>query len=260
MTGGAFAFAELLELKNDRRARDGLGLALVEGVRFVMRAAERPTALVGLVLANKLLDSAAARRLLRETTVPVMRVGAEEFRRLSIAPTPQGIAAVVRQEVRTLADGAVKSRVWACLESVRSPGNLGTIARTCEAAGAGLMLLGDELDPYDPQVMRASMGSLLAIRKVRATAAELRAWKRERSATIVGASADARRDFRTLTGARPLVLMIGCERRGMSATQRGLCDTLVRIPMVGGLDSLNVAVAAGLLLYETYRARWPLGG
>ena len=151
---------------------------------------------------------------------------------------------------------------WIALETIRSPGNLGTILRTCEAVGAaGLILLrprGAVIDPHDPDVVRASLGAVLSRRLVRATPSELRGWARRSDCVVVGATPKGSHDYRAVSYRRPVVLMLGDERKGLSPRQQALCDVTVRIPMAGRGDSLNVAVAAGVLLYEVQNQRHPM--
>jgi TrmH family RNA methyltransferase len=246
-------FPRLFEL--DRRSvRDELGVVLVEGARFVARALDTRAEIVELVTAPALLCGAFARKLvhaLHKKGVPLRQLSAEQFRALSRAEEPQGIAAVVRQRWSELPEGSGRRDLWLAVESIRSPGNLGTMLRTCDAVGArGLICLGYAIDPHDPRAVRGSMGALFDVKLVRATHAELARWCRRERALVVGTSARATRDFRAQAYPGRIVLMIGAERGGMSEAQENLCDAVVRIPMFGRADSLNVAVAVGILAYE----------
>jgi TrmH family RNA methyltransferase len=139
------------------------------------------------------------------------------------------------------------------LSSIQSPGNLGTLLRTADAVGAaGVILLGDGVDPYDPAAVRASMGAIFSQRFVRASTRELAAWKRRSGALLVGTSPAAPTDYQALTYPPSLVLFMGHERQGLSPEEQALCDELVRIPMVGSSDSLNLAVATSVMLYEVF--------
>lgn len=223
---------------------------------------ESGSCILGAVAAPGMLRSEPAWRILRRLEagrVPVRRVSPQEFRALSGAREPQGVGVLIEQAWTTLAEAtAGRQPLWVAFEHVRSPGNLGTILRTCEATGVdGVLLLGDSTDPYDPDVVRASMGSLFGVRLSRAGREEARAWFRRTGAYVVGASAEAFRDHRTVDYRRPVVVMIGCERQGLSPLQEDLCDKLVRIPMAGRVDSLNVAAATAVLLYEVFGQRHP---
>ncbi len=254
-----------LHLLRRREARDSSHHAFVEGVRFLIRAVESGARVLQAVAAPGMLRSESAWRVLRRleaARVPVLRISPQEFRALSSAREPQGVGLLIEQVWTPLASApAGRQPLWVAFEHVRSPGNLGTILRTCEATGVdGVMLLGDSTDPYDPDVVRASMGSLFGVRLSRAGHEEAREWFRRTGAYVVGASAEAFRDHRTVDYRRPVVLMIGCERRGLSPLQEDLCDKLVRIPMAGGVDSLNVAAATAVLLYEVFGQRHPPAG
>lgn len=247
-----------------REARDARNHAFVEGVRFLLRAVDSGARILGVVAAPGMLRNEPAWRTLRRLEadrVPFLRVSPQEFRALSAAREPQGVGLWIEQAWTPLAAAPVgRHSLWVAFEHVRSPGNLGTIFRTCEAIGVdGVLLLGDSTDPYDPDVVRASMGSLFGVRLARAGHEEARAWFRRSGAYVVGASARAFRDHRTVDFRRPVVVMIGCERQGLSPLQEDLCDKLVRIPMAARVDSLNVAAATAVLLYEVFGQRHPAG-
>jgi TrmH family RNA methyltransferase len=175
----------------------------------------------------------------------------DEYSSVSGAQTPSGVALVVRQRWSSPArPGGHETPLWLALGAVRSPGNLGTILRTARAAGAsGALFLDPTTDPFHPVTVRASMGAILALPLMRMTSGHFAAWKRRTGTLVVGTSAQAPRDFRDLPRCRPTVVMLGCERRGMSRAQRRACDLTVSIPMAHGCDSLNVAVAAGIVLF-----------
>lgn len=236
-----------------RPQRDRAGRFVVEGARFVYAALRAHVPIVGALVcpalaARSAADAAAA---LARRGVPTREVTAAEFASVSAAGTPSGVAAIVRQRWTTpRRPGRGETPVWLALGEVRSPGNLGTTLRTALAAGvAGAIVLHPNTDPHDPGAVRASMGAVLALPLVRMTAAHLAAWKHRTGALVVGTSPDARRDFRSVPRGRATVVMLGCERRGMSQAQRRVCDLTVSIPMAPGSDSLNLGVAAGIVLY-----------
>jgi RNA methyltransferase, TrmH family len=243
-----------------RAYRERTGHFFTEGVRFVSRALAAGAAIETVVVAPRMLESDHGWEVverLKASGTPVLEVAPGVFRDLSLAEEPQGVAAVVRQWWEPLGRVAPDAGLcWVALESVRAPGNLGTVLRTCEAVGAaGVMLLGDTTDPYDPATVRASMGSLFSQRLVRTTAGELAAWKTRHGVTLAGTSPSAREDYHQYRYPSPVVLLMGSERRGLSSTQQRLCDVLVRVPMAGGVDSLNLAVATSVILYEVFNQR-----
>ena len=139
---------------------------------------------------------------------------------------------------------------------MQSPGNLGTILRCCDAVGcAGVILLGKATDPYDPACVRASMGALFTQRFVRCTPEEFMAWKQKHGCLLVGTSPHAGDDYQKATYPAPVVLFMGSERKGLPPEFQTLCDRMVRIPMIGSSDSLNLAMATSVLLYEVFNQR-----
>src|SRR5260370_6486111 len=145
--------------------------------------------------------------------------------------------------------------VFVALHEVGNPGNLGTIIRTADAAGgAGVVLIGAAADPFDPVAVKASMGALFAVPVAGAAdAAEFFAWAAGCGVSVVATSAKARASFWAASYARPLALLLGAEGAGLPDDLLAAGDLQVRIPMTGTAESLNLAVAAGLLLYQARR-------
>jgi TrmH family RNA methyltransferase len=252
------SFAALARLVQRREERDRTGLFYVEGMRFVSNAAKAGFDIEKLVIAPDLLTHPFGQRLaetLRARRIPGISVSGALYRTLSRVEEPQGIAAVVRQRWEKLENIRPEiGRPWIALDTLRSAGNLGTILRTADAVGAaGILCVGQDIDPYEPAVVRATMGALFALRLVRTEERELTDWKRRSGLRLIGTSPSARADYQEIDYTRkPIALWLGGEREGMTETQQGLCDSMVRIPMIGRSDSLNVAIAAGVLLYEAF--------
>jgi RNA methyltransferase, TrmH family len=243
-----------------RKERERTGLFFVEGIRIVAEAADLGAHIETLVLAPDLLESEFARDLvqrLHARGVPILEVTGEVFKSVSLKQGPQGIGAVLQQRLRRLSEvRAGKGHCWVALEGVADPGNLGTILRTADAVGSsGVILVGATTDPYDPEAVRASMGAVFAQSVARATLPELAAWKREQGCFLVGTSDAAGADYRDIAYPRPVVLFMGSEREGLSEDAVALTDMMVQIPMVGRSDSLNLAVATGVMLYEIFNQR-----
>jgi TrmH family RNA methyltransferase len=167
------------------------------------------------------------------------------------------LGAVLKQRWERLADVRVGDELcWVALESIADPGNLGTILRTCDAVGAGgVILLGASTDPYDGAALRGSMGAIYNQRLVRASWDEFVRWKQQHGYTVVGTSDKAATDYQSMRYKAPLVLLMGSERQGLSAEQQAACDAMVSIPMTGRSDSLNLAVATAIVLYELFNQK-----
>ena len=243
-----------------RKERNRSGLFFAEGIRLVAEAVRSGSEVASLIVAPELLTSDFARDLLDWPVcrdLPRLEVTAAVMQRLASRQHPQGLAAVVRQRWHALAAVRPGNELcWVALDAPQDPGNVGTILRTLDAVGgAGLILLGDATDPYHPAAVRASMGAIYTQRLVRTTFAALCAWTQGRGYRLVGTAVTATRDYDAVSYAAPLVLLMGSEREGLSADQAAACDDLLRVPMVGRVDSLNLAVATGVVLYEVFRQR-----
>jgi TrmH family RNA methyltransferase len=252
---GNSAIKEVRALRQ-RKERDRTGLCLAEGIRAVGEALQVGAGVETIIAAPDLLRSPFARELIAERRhdVRYLEVSPAVFASLSAKDGPQGLAAVVRQRWESLEHvHLIADLCWVVLDGPQDPGNLGTIARTSDAVGgSGLILLGQTADPYDPAALRASMGAMFSQRLVRAGRSEFASWKRRHAHTVVGTSGAAATEYRSVEYRPPLLLLMGSEREGLSAEQQATCDLVVRIPMVGRSDSLNLAVATGLLLYEVF--------
>ena len=235
---------------------------VISGVRFVVAAADHGATFDALLVAPSLLRKVAASmvaRRLRARGVPVTRVDAPTFAALFPDREPQGIAAIVRHVERDASAIAPPSSLWIALSSVKSAGNLGTMMRTAVAVGAaGVVAIGETIDPFWPDAVRASMGASSALSVVRTTLEGLRAEATRHRVRLVGASPDGGVDYRCVDFRSPTVLLLGAERTGLSIDERRACDQLVRIPMRSRLDSLNLAVATSVLLYEAHGQRHPV--
>jgi TrmH family RNA methyltransferase len=246
-------------LQSDRTYRDTRGLFFVEGVRNFIEAVDHRFPVDTLLYSEKLLINPIARKLVRRLKragVPFARVTPEQFRRVSRTERASGVAAILRQIILRLEQIKLEDQqCWSALSHVRSPGNFGTLLRTSAATGAsGFILLGDRIDPFDPAVVRATMGALFKQTLVRTSVEQLRRWVRMHSIQVTGASPDGQVGYNEVSYTRPAVLMLGSERKGLTDEQRSMCNRIVRIPMVEGMDSLNVAVAGSLLMYEMFRS------
>lgn len=240
-----------------REARDATQRFHIEGMRFVAHAVEAGNHLEILVYAPGLLQHPFAKRLVQQQTragTPCLAVTPEVLHSIALNDDPQGIGAVVSQQWHTLDSIDPRDDLcWIVLQSVQSPGNLGTILRTSEAVGgAGVILLDDSIDAYDPGTVRASMAAMFRQRFVRTTLPQLLAWKRRHGCALVGTSPSAKHEHCAVRYRRPTLLFMGSERKGLSQQALAACDLVVKLPMVGRSDSLNLAVATGVMLYEIF--------
>jgi TrmH family RNA methyltransferase len=252
-----------------RKYRQREGCFLIEGIRIVEEALTCGAPVQTLVYAPDLLVSDRAKALV-EQVEPARRLilSGDVFRTLSDRDEPQGIAAVVGIENRSLNDIPPSDGLLVVVAyQLRDPGNLGTIIRTADAVGAtGIVVVEPSVDLHDPQAIRATMGSLFALPVVRLVdETALGRWYGELRAAgwpllVVASSARAQQVHFEVDYNRPLVLLAGSERRGLPVPVREQADVTVRLPMAGRATSLNVGAATAALVYEVVRQRsWPSG-
>ena len=255
----AITLTKILKLQSDRRYRDQHRLFFIEGVRNFVAAMDHGFSVETLLYSERLLTAPLARKLVRQLKragVPFARVSPEVFRSVSHAEHASGVAAILQQRVKTLEQiQPDQFSCWTVLSNVQSLGNFGTLLRTSAAIGAsGFILLGQQIDPYEPVVVRATMGTLFKQTLVRTNVECFRRWIQLYRLAVIGASPDGVVEYDQVRYTRPAVLLLGNERSGLTDEQRLLCRQIVRIPMVGGTDSLNLAVAGSLLLYAVFRS------
>jgi TrmH family RNA methyltransferase len=238
-----------------RKERESTGYFLVEGVHHVGAAFEAQANLESIFHAPELLESQFAHELIvraAEIGIPCYSTSGEVFTTLAEKENPQGIAAVVQQQQADLSNLEPANFPWgvACV-APQDPGNLGAILRTIDAVGAsGLILLDGGVDPYHPKAVRASMGALFRHPVVKAAFPTFVDWVRRGGYIVYGTSAHGSSEFQQIGEyKKPLILLLGDERRGLSPEQAQVCAALIRLPMHGKLTSLNLAVAAGVMLY-----------
>lgn len=246
-----------------RKARRETGLFVAEGASVLIMARDAGwTPKMLLFLAGS--GSAGVTRDLvawaTQAHAEILEVSEAVLAKIAAKENPQSVLAVFEQRwQKAPAGNASKDALWVALEAIRDPGNLGTIIRTADAVAAGgLLLVGNTVDPYAREAVRASMGSIFNTALVRQTPEEFTTFAGRWAGAIVGTHLDARTDFRAMAFDRATILVMGSEGPGLSVGLKAVCTDLVKIPMAGKLDSLNLAVATALLLYEARKSRLTL--
>jgi TrmH family RNA methyltransferase len=242
----------------DRATREREGVCYVEGIRQVLSAQEG-----GHRLEAVLVDPARLKSEVAWEAVAVARAaGAEyvalttrEFERISSRDNPVGIAAIVRWWAGPLeALTPVPNGLYLVADDVRDPGNLGTLIRTLDAAGGQGVVVHAGTDPTHPNALRASLGTTFRVPVFRAEShAALFSWVERHGVTTVATSAKAEHGLWEMPVRLPAVVLVGNEGDGLAAETVARCDIRVAIPMLGTATSLNVSVAAGIVLYEMRR-------
>ena len=241
-----------------RKERDQSGLFLVEGIHHVGEAVEAGWPIEALVYAPDQLTSDFGQRLVTvqsQLGIRCVALTTELFSSITEKENPQGLLAVVRQRQAGLNDIQTGHfHFGVALVSPQDPGNVGTILRTIDAVAAdGLFLLDGGVDPYHPSTIRASMGTIFWKSLVQASFDDFVTWARRNGYLLVGTSAHAKVDYRSFEHAgQPLILVLGNEQKGLSLDQMAACDISLSMPMRGRVSSLNLAVAAGILMYTVF--------
>ncbi|CAH0339249.1 RNA methyltransferase [Rhizobium sp. CECT 9324] len=251
---------------SQKKSRDESRTFLAEGLKLVIDALELGWTIRTLVYAKAgkgkpLVEKVAARTIAAGGLV--LEVSEKVMSAITRRDNPQMVSAVFEQRWASLRDVSPSDgQTWVALDRVRDPGNLGTIIRTADAAGAsGVILVGDCTDPFSLETVRATMGSLFAVPLIKATPAEFLKWKKGSGARLVATHLAGAVDYRTIDyRSKPVILMMGNEQSGLPDELAEAADALARIPQVGMADSLNLAVATGVMLFEVRRHLLKLDG
>lgn len=243
-----------------RSHRDELGLMVIEGYREILRAVANHHRLLELFFCTDLFQGSNEPALLekcREAGAELLECTSPVFRKMAYRDKPEGLLAVAPQVRLSIQDLSVPENCLVVVaESIEKPGNLGTILRSSDAAGVHAVIVCDKCtDVNNPNVVRASIGTLFAVPVVEAGSDETRAWLKDRDIRILAATphADVSYTEADMTGATAIV--VGTEQYGLSGEWLEQARVKVRIPMFGQSDSLNVASATTILLYEAVRQR-----
>jgi RNA methyltransferase, TrmH family len=251
---------KLLRSLRDKKARRAEGLFLAEGLRILAEARDSgrlpeiiafsPEGAKHPLAAEIIAATEAAGGDAVETTPDILS-------KMSGKDNPQMLLGAYRQpETALSAIDRGKAPLWIVAQALRDPGNLGTILRTGDAAGAGgLILIDDCADPFSVEAVRASMGALFTQDIATARWPEFVEWLRSGEGQLVGTSLKATHDYLEAEYCKPCFLLIGNEQQGLPPDYESECDLLVKIPMAGRADSLNAAMAAAVMAFAI-RASW----
>ena len=251
---------KLLKSLDRKKERQETGLFLAEGLHFVAEALAsgwKPVVAFADAAAAERADVADLLKRMKGAGARVLTASEKVLGSISQQSNAQEIVAAFHQRLVPLGEMRAKARSrYVALYEVRDPGNLGTVIRTADAAGCdGVILLGTTCDPFSVEAVRATMGSLFALPLATASFDEFRAWASAGKVRLVAASmrGDHAHDNATY-GERGCIIM-GNEQAGLPAEVEDQCDELVRIPMAGRAESLNLGIAAGVMIYEAWRVQ-----
>ena len=242
-----------------KKTRDETRSFMAEGLKLVIDALDLGWRIRTLVYAKNVKDKPQVVDVATKTVARgglVLEVSEKVLSSVTRRDNPQMVVGIFEQRwtaLKGITPG--KAETWVALDRVRDPGNLGTIIRTADAAGAsGVILVGETTDPYSLETVRATMGSVFAVPLVKASAADFLAWKKTAGVSVVATHLAGAVDYRTIDYRRkPVVLLMGNEQAGLPEELAREADALARIPQAGRADSLNLAIATGVMLFEARR-------
>lgn len=242
-----------------KKHREASGQFIAEGLKLVIDALDSGWHIDTLIYATSakgkpLVDKVAARVVAGGGLV--LEVTEKVLSSITHRDNPQSVVGIFQSRWKPLAEvRPKKGETWVALDRVRDPGNLGTIIRTADAAGAsGVILIGETTDPFALETVRATMGSVFAMPVVRASVPDFLGWQRGAGVHVVATHLKGAVDYRRPDyAARPVVVLMGNEQAGLPDDLADAADTRVRIPQQGRADSLNLAIATGIMLFEARR-------
>jgi TrmH family RNA methyltransferase len=247
----------------DARGRAAQGRIIIDGCREIHRALVAGVRLVEAFVCHE-IDERHGRdtfhallRMLAVQKVPVFDVTREVLEHLAFGNRAEGVIAIAEPPQRTLADLALPPvPLVAVLEAVEKPGNVGAVLRSADAAGMSAVVVTDPIsDLYNPNCIRASLGTVFSVPVCTATSEATLAWLRQQQLTIYAARLDAAVDYRNVPLAGRSAIVLGSEVSGLSPQWKAADIQGIKLPMRGVADSLNISVTAAVLFYEALRQR-----
>lgn len=248
----------------EKRVRDETDLFLIEGYRELLRAADVDWEIDQLFICRELFLGSNEDALIKRISLKGVKVhtcSEPIFHKLSYRDRPDGLLAIAKQKHLSLSEleNQLKEKnnpLFVIAESIEKPGNLGTMLRSSDAVGLDGFIVCDRCtDIYNPNVVRASIGTLFSVPVVEASGKETIDWLKANNIAILAATPSAKLEFTQTNMNRPLAIAVGTEQLGLSDLWMQQAELQVRIPMCGIADSLNVAMATTLLMYEALRQR-----
>ncbi|MCQ4631473.1 RNA methyltransferase [Shinella sp. CPCC 100929] len=243
----------------NKKDRDETRSFMAEGLKLVIDALELGFEIKALVYAKNVKDKPQVVQCATKTVARgglVLEVSEKVLSSITRRDNPQMVVGIFTQRWTNLRDLRPQTgETYVALDRVRDPGNLGTIIRTADAAGAsGVILVGESTDPFSMETVRATMGSVFAVPLVKASPSDFLAWKKTAGVQVVATHLAGAVDYRTIEyKKKPVVLLMGNEQSGLPEELAREADALARIPQAGRADSLNLAIATGIMLFEARR-------
>lgn len=255
ITGYSNPTIKRLKSLREKKHRKREGLFLAEGLRILTEALQEGIAPEILVVVENSELHPLAQDLEKATIAAggeVIETSEAIIAKLTGKSNAQSIVGIYKDHLTPLPDlNREAANIWLVAQSLRDPGNLGTILRTGDAVGAGgLILIDDCVDPFSVEAVRASMGAIFTQKIVQSNWSDFIRWLEDGEGQLVGTSLNTENDYQAVQYKQPAFLLVGNEAQGLPADYEAQCDLLVKIPMMGKADSLNAAVATAVMAYE----------
>lgn len=251
---------QLIKLRQ-KRARDQSKTYVIEGYRELLRAFEGNVFLETLFICPELFLGSNEKALIEsyeKQNVAVIECTKKVFEHISYRDRADGLLGLAKQTPLSLSDYQPKREnpLFILAVGIEKPGNLGTILRSADAVGADAVFVVDQVtDIYNPNVVRASVGTLFTQSVLMVQSDEIYAWLKENDVQIIASSPDAEKNYTQVNYQKPTALLVGCEQYGLNDFWLNHSDYKVQLPMLGKADSLNAATCTTVLLYEALRQR-----
>jgi len=244
----------------DRTKRKETDLTIIEGAREVLCACAAKVKLTEIYFCPAILKNPEIKQAMvqaQEEGAKLFEVNQDVWGKISYGERQEGVLAVGEPKLVTLNDLKLKSNSFLLVvEHLEKPGNLGAILRTCEAGGVGAVIICDQLtDPYNPNVIRASLGAVFSVPVVVASNEATKDFLCKKKITVYAATPQAQNVYTKCDFTGSLAIVVGNEEQGLTDFWMNAADQQVKIPMAGKIDSLNVSVTAALVIYEVIRQR-----
>lgn len=242
-----------------KKHRDETRSFMAEGLKLVIDALDLGWKIKTLIYAKAAKGKPHVEQVAAKTVAKgglVLEVSEKVLSTITRRDNPQMVVGIFEQRYRSLKDLQPQlGETYVALDRVRDPGNLGTIIRTADAAGAsGIILVGETTDPFSLETVRATMGSVFAMPVARASAEDFIRWQKSAGVKVVATHLAGAVDYRTIDyKSKPVVLLMGNEQAGLPDELAREAGALARIPQAGRADSLNLAIATGIMLFEARR-------
>ncbi|MEM9633283.1 MAG: RNA methyltransferase [Pseudomonadota bacterium] len=249
---------EIKGLVAQRKHRNQSGLFVAEGLKLATDAIAANWGIRYLALGPDARDNPVAQKAAATAKARgalILEVSTAVMSAMTRKDNPQAVVGVYEQKMLSSKEiDPAGATLWVALDRVRDPGNLGTIIRTVDAAGgAGVILVGDCTDPFAVEAVRATMGSLFHVPLAKMNKEEFKALAGKWPGTVAATHLQGSVDYRQPDYKEPALLVMGNEQKGLEDDMAQACSTLIRIPQTGQADSLNLAVATGIAVYEIRR-------